>query len=385
MKKLLSVVLVIVLVLAVASFASAAVTVSGNLRTWFIASQNGDNHYLADFSFDRLVLEFKSDLGKDNGMYAQLQIRSIRSETTGTGAPPIPPATTASGYAQVKNLDYYLDQAYYYQNNVFAQGDKIMVGALDPLPFNAGYGNGMQIMSLGGAYAISTNVGMIYSYAVPGSWDLGFGLADARSSWAREQINYATSKDTNEGFDYSTRFNYYPIKGLKVGAGYEYVVTGAADGNIAVDPSKNNDTRMIIDACYQPAPFGGLIEYLAVNPTVTGVSKKALNGIYAEANYKSGAFLAYWGRAIDISSSDALADNKCSIISDGRSFGNGAKVMGYGSSGSIWTNPANNFNTIGINYTLPAGPILKWETMLVDDSTATPKKWYSGIQLRVNF
>jgi hypothetical protein len=83
MKKTLSLVLSLILLVSLASLSFAAVTFGGNLRVWYQATTDESNttttQYANGFRFDRLALTVASDLSPIDGFKGEVQFKTLRS------------------------------------------------------------------------------------------------------------------------------------------------------------------------------------------------------------------------------------------------------------------------------------------------------------------
>jgi hypothetical protein len=379
LKRLLSLVLSLVLLVSVASMSFAAVTLTGGqIRLWNEnVTDNGNHLNLSTFFFDRLNLDFKADFGDNTGVLAEARLANL-----GNGSTPATATTRA-------------DYAYYYHKNLFTNGDEFDFGAFDPMPFKNGFGNALLNGGFGDMLKLNTDLGVMYSITDP-VYTIAFGISDAAQNAPNNPAMWNNNTIVSpQGYNYSFRFNYLPIAGLKVGLGYEHVVTfadaraadgGSIPGSALNDAANNYDNRMIVDASYnnKDVPYVGMIEYAQINPTRSGTSYDALNGVYAEGGYKMGAFLVYVGRAMDITSSTAsgASYNLGSIFAaiNGNCFAGGTSVFTI----------ENNYNVIGLNYALSSTTALQAEYVAVDNGTGANGKTIDGqsafgLRLLVNF
>jgi hypothetical protein len=343
MKKFLSLVLGITLVLSMATFATAAVTVGGELRTWYQMSQS-NNNYLNTFNLDRINLTIDADLSETGGFKDEFQFNGVK-----------------------KDSSFCVDYGYYYQKDVLLKGDELDFGVLgyaNALPFKNGYGNGKWVAGLGDGLKVGPTAGARY-WIRKSSYDLGVGVGNANTLYSSTTSTTTTSTIT-DGLDYSLRTDYLPIKGLKVGMGYEHVATAA-------NPSETYNNILIVDSSFNPAPWGYLVEYVNFDPTISGVNGDTLNAYYVEGVYKVGAFQPYLARAVNI---NGTSTNNVIALMKKSSPTTGSTAL---------SNVGNNYTMLGCDYSLNPHITLTGEYVRVDDYDGNTDQWSLGFRLRATF
>lgn len=362
MKKLLILVLTVLFILIAATVSSAAtVTISGNARFWFegASTTNTDPTKSANvqgFAFDRLALNANVDFGNNTGLKNQIQFRQIKD--------------TVDVSNSIGNADIRVE-SYYYKKGVFMATDEIDIGAFGLnvyLPFKNGSGSALINGGLGDGLKIGQTLGVIYTINSD-VWDLGIGIGNAKQGFVADGAG-------TDGLDYSVRFNIKPIAGVKIGAGYEVVgmTTAFPSTGYSYNMANYYDTRWIVDASYNVAPFGALVEYASVNSTVAGnTTMNAFSGMYGELSYTAGPGKVYVGRT--------FGDN------DYNSKGLfGGRINGYLPCLSSY-NTNCNYTVIGGAYTISGGPTLGVEYVRVDDNAAagTSGRNVFGVRCLINF
>jgi hypothetical protein len=187
------------------------------------------------------------------------------------------------------NGDIRVYNAYYYQSNLFANAnDELDVGYFNvpfdydkaiSLIFNPSYNYVWTKQELGIKYAIKTDkvqVATAITNRQNGKNDNSYTSANG-------------NKDYYEGYDFSLRTVYSPIKELSFGLGY------IRDNLSANNGAYNQD--YVYDVIFSKGPVGVFAEYTQRKPSdADGVS-----GSYFEASYKfTNLFTAYAGASIDI-------------------------------------------------------------------------------------
>jgi hypothetical protein len=280
MKKVLVMVLATAMVLSVAVVASAATTtIGGNVRVWYLNTDSNDN-LDNTFKFDRLALDVNSDLGDGASLFAEIQGRNVNKK-------------------QGLENEFFVDKAYFAQKDLLLEGSSFMVGAFDgDIPFKNGYSNVMLSGGIGDGIKIGQAVGVIYKYNTD-LFNVGVGVCNANTGFAKNVDNTDMA-----GYSWSTRFEYKPIAGLTVGAGYAMWNDVARkvnpeDTTVVYDDSKiDNQTRYVVDASYQNLdviPFSGKVEFGKVD--YADDSTEDVDGYYAELGYTfaDGKAVAYVG------------------------------------------------------------------------------------------
>lgn len=263
MKKGLVLVLALAMVLSVVSIASAATTtVGGQLRVWYL---NTDNEKATSgsqeddtFKFDRVAIDVKTAYDDGSSLFVQFQGRNI--DKSGGD-----------------NVDFFVDQAFW--TKPILDGGKLMIGAFDgQVPFKNGYSNVIISGGLGDGLKIGNSVGVAYQY----NQDLfGFGLAVVNAELGKAKNPVFGDSVDDEGYAWSTRFDYKPIAGLKAGIGY-------------ADLNENDETRLVVDASYKNldvTPISGMVEYAKVEED----NADDLDAYYVEVGYTFGKAVVYAG------------------------------------------------------------------------------------------
>jgi hypothetical protein len=334
MKKILVLCLSAALVLSIAAASLAATTtMSGNVRVWYL---NTDNNGTKDntFIFDRLAVDLKADLGNDASLFSEIQGRTINK-------------------AASNETHFFVDQAFWTQKNLFATDDALMVGAFDgQVPFKNGYSNVIINGGIGDALKIGNSIGV--AYQVNQDY-FGFGLAVVNANLG--YVKNVSSTDTAE-FAWSTRFDFKPVSGLKIGVGYAALkdvtaVTGSSD-------AQSSQNRMVVDAAYKNlkvTPFSCMVEYGKVD---TENESLGLNndGYYAEIGYTFNKTVAYIGSG------------------SGDLFGPNIKSQQCSSTFKI----TEDYTVMGLIYTLSDNTYLQGEYAISGSDNSG-----IGLRLRVNF
>jgi hypothetical protein len=366
MKKMLSLMLVVILVLSIVTIASAAITIGGNVRVWYEdLSDDGANKQLSTFKFDRLAIDVNADLSENSGIKSEVQFRTIRTDKEAT--------------------DIRVDFAYFYQKGLWLSNAEFNIGAFNAMPFKNGYSNAMISGGLGDALKIGNSVGMTYSINNP-SCNFAIGLCNALANASSNSTNPTDVSQANdpEGFNYTARFNWLPFSGLKVGLGYEHVavLTNSTTGASVGDAANNYLTNMVVDVSYNNAnvPYSGMIEYASVTPTLNGTSQDTLTGVYGEGAYNFGSFKVYAGRGINLTSTSADAGvygNNIYTKAANPFFAGGANIF----------NVKNDYTTVGITVPVTSAVTLQGEYVMVDDDSklAISGQKELGIRLLIKF
>ena len=377
MKKLCVLVLAVVLVLSLASFADAAVTVGGELRTWYESTHTASQD-LNTFKLDRLNLDVNADITPTMGFKSEIMILGVgKNDATVTGSASATPddngnypfSTTATSTLQV-------DFGYYYQQNVIFTGDEVdfgVFGYANALPFKNGYGYGKWDTGLGDGLKIGPTVGGRY-FIRKSVFDIGFGVGDAKTLAASDDADSTGATKYDEGFDYSARINFTPVQGLKFGLGGEHVV----NTKYLNDADDNYNNIFIADSSYNGAHWGYLVEYVTMNnnsnsgDTTKPTTETNLTAFYGELGCKIGKFQPYVGRAINLKengSTNVIAlMNKFTPTS-------GSTVMGV---------VCDNYTEAGLDYFIMPKTVLTAEYVSTNDFAG--KNEYSfGLRLQVLF
>jgi hypothetical protein len=363
MKKSLVLVLALAMVFSVAIVASAATTtVGGNVRVWYL---NTDSNSSKDntFNFDRLELTTTTNINENAVLFTDFQGRTTNKTVTAES-------------------HFFVDQAYYTQKNLLVDGGNLMVGAFDgnPLPFKNGFGTPILSCGLGDGLKTGQAVGAAYAYSND-KFGVGVGIVNANTGFTK---NAAGTDD--QGYTYTSRFEYKPFAGLKAGVAYanitgldtaavadSYVVAQKAgtDSNnvpyaagdvikVAGTAAKDgvDQTRLVIDVSYQNlqvTPFSGLIEWGRVDPD----KGDADDAIYADVEY-------------------TFADAKATAY---LSYGDGDIYGKYIKSGmGTFAIKDDNYTCVGLKYALNGNTFLQGEY-----AKSGKDNDGFGIRLRVNF
>ncbi len=328
MKKLLSLVLVGVMLLAMASFAFAGtITWGGNLRVWYFDVM-GPNDSLTSFQFDRFALTFKDAFSDHDGVSAELQWRNYAgndtsatsasstlddNDTTGdTSDDTVSTTVNNTGTKQAR-----LDSGYYYYQGLLVKGDEFDIGALSKLPFRLGLSKNANFVDtgLGSKLKIGNCVGFSYQITAP-AYTIGLGVADANMS---DIIN---QPGTTEGYSYSVRLdagkNFFGlVPGLQLGGGYLRKLTIADTYTI----------NKVVDIAYLTPLFWASAEKGFSTTTASGTEGDCKTGIYLEAGFNIGANKVWAGRLIQ--------DNDSPLITYTDAFVNKKNLINSGENGNI--------------------------------------------------
>jgi hypothetical protein len=112
MKKMLSLILSLVLMLSFVSISYAAVTIGGNLRLWYQTADDetvSTNSDISTFRFDRLNLTIKADISETSGIDGTIGFFQIGKNSS-------------------TNVDIRVLNAYFYQRALFADDDELDFG-----------------------------------------------------------------------------------------------------------------------------------------------------------------------------------------------------------------------------------------------------------------
>jgi len=358
------------MLLAIASYAMAAVTIGGAVRFFLQSEQTGymnngkntiDNYgkpeYQNDFKFDRIDLKIKADDGKGWGIDTLTQLRFVR---TGTEAA----------------VDIRNDGAFIYKNNLFTQGDSLRMGAFDPFPFKNGYGNASIQAGLGDTMKMAIATGAYYQLYQP-TWGFAFGVCNGQYNAV---ANAAPGpNDVSIGYGYALRVDFMPITGLKAGFGYEMVPTAnmslTSNGVAYVYPKDGSsyyDTRAVIDCSYKDlksTPFSGMVEYGVCTPTVGGTTYDQLSGMYVEGAYTFGSNVTLFaGRGIDLTSSTA---NCAPYHNNIWGMSNNSVLTGSGGGGINLFSLDNDYTVVGVTYPVGTNVAIQGEYWMQDDGQGT--------------
>jgi hypothetical protein len=336
MKKALVLVLALVMVFSVAVVASAATTtIGGNVRVWYLNTDNDLNGKDNTFNFDRVALDIKTDLGDGASLFTEIQGRNVTKK-------------------QGKENEFFVDKAYFAQKDLLVEGSTLMVGAFDgDLPFKNGYSNVILSGGIGDGIKIGQCVGAIYQYNSD-LFNWGVGVCNANTGFAKN-----VSGDIQAGYSWSTRFEYKPVAGLTVGAGYaswnDVVNTGSA-----VETPVSNQIRYVVDASYKNldvVPVSGKVEWGKIDFKDDSVDD--LDAYYGEVGYTFGKAVAYVG------------------YGNGDIYGDTNGIMS--GMGTFKIND-DHYTVAGVAYSLTGNVILQGEYTTVDSDN-----YGYGIRLRVNF
>jgi len=377
LKKLLILVLAIVLVLSVVTFASAAVTIGGNFRAWW-QTQQTSTQYTNEFKFDRVGINVNADNGNGVGFISNIEFRQIRLDKD---------ASTGSTSNGISNgPDIRVDVAQFYKKNLFATGDQLSVGEFDPAPFKNGYSNVMTVGGLGDGLKMGNYFGAAYYYNQP-TFAFAFSVMNATGGTATNMNPYATGAvGESAGYNYSLRVDFMPITGLKAGFGYEKV-NNESTNPVVIAANENYNTNWIVDASYmnKDVPYSGLIEYASVSPTVSGLSQDTLTGIYVEGGYKIGTMTLIAARGINLTSTTASSARYGNNIMT--CLGSTLFASGDGKSGLFTIN--NNYTVLGLIVPVGNNTFVQGDYVTVDDSNVCPANLKGesafGVRLRINF
>ena len=254
MKRFLVVLMVVALMLTLTVSAFAGIELGGNFRMWYKADSTGYN----SFDYDRTALTLKDALSDNNGFKAELRFRK---------------GGTDVNYGQSSNFtNIQVDNAYYYQKNLFAKGDELNAGFVY-LPFNYGgsmalnFANGTDTL---GSAQLKQTTGLKYDYK-SGMFEVVVGAGNLNNNdTTLENKNVAG----NCGFDESIRFIVTPVKNLNVAVAY-------ANDVFAVNPTTVSCGDLAFDISYTDPKYGGFVEYISKTPSVGA----AQSGIYVEGYY----------------------------------------------------------------------------------------------------
>ncbi len=279
MKRLLMIVLsgLLVGILSTAAMA-AVVTTQGDIRTWAMYSTDGKQS-LTDFFFDRYILSLNVEQDKTLGLKTRTEFRSYGNGVTN----------------DIRS------EAYFYKKGLFLPDDQIQMGTFGLsvyMPFrNSGFDPSIVTLPVGSKLKIGQTVGAIYTYTQP-LFNVAAGLSNNRQNEQSEQAG--------DGLNESLRFNYTPIDGLKIGAGWEYVGNKAPSG--IYDDSNYHNVNWVVDASYNKAPYGIEIDYGTTKKTVNGSAGDSQSALSVEAGYNVGPTLIYAGRVWDVNDSGFIKD-----------------------------------------------------------------------------
>lgn len=293
MKKLLSLALVVVMLLAMASFSFGAGTITwgGNLRFWYMNTMGPDNG-MSSFQFDRVAITFKDALSDHDGISAELQWRNYAGNDTGTSD--IQTTTKVSGTTATSTTKEYgtkqarLDSGYYYYDGILGK-DELQIGALSKLPFRLGLSKNCNFVDtgLGSKLKVGNCAGVSYELAAD-RFTVGAGIANG---YAKDTTNIVGQY---EGFTYSMRLdagkNFFGlVPGLRLGTGYNRQRNGVDDNYV---------TNQVIDAAYVQSLYWASVEKGFSTTTTNGTDGDCLTGMYFEAGINLGKNKIWAGRMI---------------------------------------------------------------------------------------
>ncbi len=324
MKKLLSLVLVGVMLLTMASFAFAGtITWGGNLRFWYMDVM-GPNDSMTTFQFDRVALTFKDAFSDHDGVNAEFQWRNYSSNdgtitsttkyvgagadgTVGTADDVITTTTTYGGSKQAR-----LDSGYYYYDGLLGKGDELQIGALSKLPFRLGLSKNCNFADtgLGSKFKIGNCVGISYEMDAD-RYTVGVGIADGN------QKDITNDEYTYEGYIYSLRLdagkNFFGlVPGLRLGTGYNR----QANATAKLYNANNYTTNEVIDLAYVTNRFWVSVEKVSSTVTTNGADADALKGTYAEIGMNIGKSKVWAGRMINDDEDKPLLTYKDTLTPD---------------------------------------------------------------------
>lgn len=318
LKRLLTLVLSLVLLVSVVSMSFAAVTVGGNVRVWY---QSVNDESAADiasdaFRFDRLALTFASELSAVDGFKGEVQFRTPMSKNEN---------------------DVRVDSAYYYQKAMFLTNDEFNIGYISQLPFKGSY-NAIVLEDLANAIVKNTNsVGIKYADKI-GNFDFAVAVLNAKNQ-------YAVTDTTYQGFDYGLRVNYVVIPGLKLGLAYVDDVTN----------SDKYNTAYLFDVTYSLGDFGAYAEYVSASKTAAGSTTDYDGATYLELSYKVTAPLTVY------------VGGTAGLGTDTTSLNQGFSYT-YTKDSVSNLQATGNWMLAGLKYQLAPGTVLQAEYVSVDDS-----------------
>ncbi len=343
MKRLLSLVLSLVLLVSVVSMSFAAVTVGGNLRVWYQSYKdetNTANENIVGFTFDRLALTFASELSAVDGFKGEVQFRKPKNDAD------VASTSTTGKYG----TDIRVDNAYYYQKAFLLPTDEFDIGYIKAIPFNNGAYNVITLDTIANTLDKDTNsVGVKYAAAF-GPFDFAVALVSANNQ-------FATSNDG--GTDYGVRVNYAVIPGLKIGAGYLYDKSASAQDTY--------NTSTVFDVTYAIGRLGTFVEYASYKPTTNSVDGDALNGVYGEINFKvADPLTVYVAREISLSDDGNLITSKIS----------------YTDASGKKNSTLDNWTTVGAKYMMAPNTYLQGEFVSIDGSQT---KQIAAVRCQVSF
>jgi hypothetical protein len=263
MKRFLSLLISVILLLAIAAAATAAAEVTGNVRIWYKVTS--DTNY---FWFDRLAVTFKESLSDTNGFRGDVLFRQVDKNSQTSG-------------------DIRVAAAYFYQKNLLGN-DELNVGYFD-IPFYSDKTVALNATSglsstLYGSFSFNylwpkQSLGLKYDYKTD-----NFEIIAAFTNAA----NLKNDNATVTGYDYAVRGLFSPVAGLTFGLGYANDLTDSAANNYNQD--------LVVDVSFVTGPLGIFVEYNNQTPYSNGTAATAKTGIYFEGTYKaSDNFTAYIG------------------------------------------------------------------------------------------
>jgi hypothetical protein len=306
MKRFLSLLISIVLLLSVAVATTAAAEVTGNVRIWYKVTS--DTNY---FWFDRLVLTFKESLSDTHGFRGDVYFKQVDKNSQTSG-------------------DIRVTAVYFYQKNLLGN-DELNIGYFD-IPFYSDKTVALNVTSglsptLYGSFSFNylwpkQSLGLKYDYKTD-NFEVIAALTNA--------ANLRNDNATVTGYDYAVRGLFTPVAGLTFGLGYAKDLTDST--------ANNYNHNLVADVNFITGPFGIFVEYDNQTPYSSGTAGTAKTGIYFEGTYKaSDNFSAYIGgspsaRDFTGNSSFYLAGGKYQLAA--KTVLQGEYLIPSGTSGSL--------------------------------------------------
>ncbi len=303
MKKLLSLVLVGVMILTMASFAFAGtITWGGNLRVWYFDVM-GPNDSMTTFQFDRVALTFKDAFSDHDGVSAEFQWRNYAGNDTATSGISYEDDDDSDSVTEddkwtAKNSgtkQARLDSGYYYYDGLLGKGDELQIGALSKLPFRLGLSKNANFLDtgLGSKLKIGNCVGISYEMDAD-RYTVGLGIGNGN------QKDITNDEYDYEGYIYSLRLdagkNFFGlVPGLRLGAGYNRQANDTAKKY----NGDNYRTNEVMDLAYVTNLFWASVERASSTLTTAGVDGDAAKGTYVEAGVNVGKCKIWAGRMMN--------------------------------------------------------------------------------------